>query len=130
MLTRCCLSYDYTYVLYCCVVFATQLVFLQEHPGIWMDVLMFSITSASGQLFIFYTIAEFDSLVSTTVTTTRKFFTIIVSVLYHGNVLTSGQWVAVALVFTSIIWDVVASHSSKKQSKAATGAPETDKKAA
>lgn len=40
----------------------------------------FSLTSALGQNFIFLTIKYFDALVLTTVTTTRKFFTILVSV--------------------------------------------------
>lgn len=39
-----------------------------------------SLTSALGQNFIFLTIQLFDALVLTTVTTTRKFFTILLSV--------------------------------------------------
>lgn len=46
------------------------------------DILLFCLCGAVGQLFIFATIKRFGSLVNTLVTTTRKFF----------NILLSGVW--------------------------------------
>ena len=76
--------------------------YLTAHPHLNAQLLLFSITSALGQLFIFYTVLNFDSLVLTTVTTTRKFFTILVSVVAHGHALSPVQWAAVTMVFGAI----------------------------
>eukprot|EP00741_Cyanophora_paradoxa_P001781 tig00000073_g1726.t1 len=55
--------------------------FVARYPGVLLQVAMFSCCSAVGQSFIFSCIHHFDALVCTTVTTTRKFFTILASVL-------------------------------------------------
>ena len=44
---------------------------------------MFGALSAVGQLMIVFTVFRFDSLVLTTITTTRKFFSIMASVLLY-----------------------------------------------
>lgn len=54
--------------------------FCQAHPATLSSLAWLSLTSALGQNFIFLTIQLFDALVLTTVTTTRKFFTILLSV--------------------------------------------------
>ena len=43
-------------------------------------ILIYSLASAVGQNFIYYTITQFNPLVLTTVTTTRKIFTTLYSV--------------------------------------------------
>ena len=66
------------------------------------DVALFCACGAIGQLFIFYTIARFGSLTNTIITTTRKFFNILLSVLWLGTPLGGVQWAAVALVFSGL----------------------------
>lgn len=85
----------------------------------------FSLTSALGQNFIFLTIKYFDALVLTTVTTTRKFFTILLSVVMYGHQLTQGQWGAVLLVFAGLSGEVYDKYEKKQQQKRA----KADKKA-
>lgn len=51
------------------------------------------------QTFIFMTVVNFGPLTCSIVTTTRKFFTILGSVLLFGNVMSSMQWVGTVLVF-------------------------------
>jgi UDP-galactose transporter B1 len=46
--------------------------FCVDNPVILEKIFKFALVSAVGQSFIFYTIANFDPLVCTTVTTTRK----------------------------------------------------------
>lgn len=69
----------------------------------WKDIqqglVLLNVTAAAGQMFIFVTLTWFTPLVCTTITTTRKFFTILLSVLHFGHVLNWLQWSAVALVF-------------------------------
>lgn len=82
-------------------------------------ILFASLTSAAGQNFIFYTISNFNSLVLATITTTRKFFTILVSVFFFGHVLKQHQWYAVALVFFGLTLELVEKYRHKGKKKAA-----------
>ena len=77
--------------------------FLIKYPEALRDVLYFCMCGAVGQLFIFYTIKTFGSLTNTLVTTTRKFFSILASVVWSGHGLVWEQWVAVGLVFSGLL---------------------------
>ncbi len=46
--------------------------FVTAHPEIFEKIVKFSLCSAFGQAFIFFTISNFGPLTCTTVTTTRK----------------------------------------------------------
>ncbi|KAH7170483.1 UAA transporter [Dactylonectria macrodidyma] len=76
--------------------------FMSRYPAVWKDVLGFAVCGAVGQVFIFYTLATFSSVLLVTVTVTRKMFTMILSVLAFGHRLTQMQWLGVALVFGGI----------------------------
>jgi len=76
--------------------------FTSRYPHVILNVALFSLTSALGQNFIFLTVAQFGPLTCSLVTTTRKFFTILFSVLFFGNALIGRQWVAVLVVFTGL----------------------------
>merc|ERR1712216_362579 len=54
--------------------------FLAKFPEIYGAIVKFALCSAAGQAFIFYTISSFDPLVCTTVTTTRKVFSVLLSI--------------------------------------------------
>merc|ERR1712118_418779 len=69
---------------------------------------------AFGQLFIFLTISTFGSLMSTTITTTWEFCSILLSVVWNGNALTQPQLTAVALVFGGLTLKEVWKATSKK----------------
>ena len=47
--------------------------------------MQFGLCSSVGQMFILYTVRHFPPLVLSTITTTRKFFSILISVLFMGN---------------------------------------------
>jgi UDP-galactose transporter B1 len=64
---------------------------------------LFCVCSALGQIFIFLTVKNYGPLVLTTVTTSRKFFTIMASVVFFDHQLTGQQWFAVGLVFIGIL---------------------------
>lgn len=53
--------------------------------------ILFGICSSVGQMFILYTVRHFPPLVLSTITTTRKFFSILLSVLFMGNEITTYQ---------------------------------------
>jgi UDP-galactose transporter B1 len=74
----------------------------QITPLLWK----FSLCSAIGQSFIFYTVAHFDPLVCSTVTTTRKMFSVLLSILWKGHVLTLQAWTGVMLACLGILSEV------------------------
>ena len=47
--------------------------------------MQFGLCSSVGQMFILYTVRHFPPLVLSTITTTRKFFSILIAVLFMGN---------------------------------------------
>ncbi|KAL0421147.1 UNVERIFIED_CONTAM: UDP-galactose/UDP-glucose transporter 3 [Sesamum latifolium] len=59
-----------------------------------------------GQNFIFLTISRFGSLTNTTITTTRKFVSIVVSSLLSGNPLSEKQWTSVFMVFSGLSYQI------------------------
>lgn len=73
------------------------------------------------QNFIFYAITGPGPLACATITTTRKFFTILLSVLLHpDNSLAPVQWASVGLVFTGLggeIYDKWSKGQSPKYAK-------------
>eukprot|EP00041_Stephanoeca_diplocostata_P013691 m.241956 g.241956 ORF g.241956 m.241956 type:complete len:314 (+) comp19431_c0_seq4:2213-3154(+) len=72
--------------------------FILANEDLLQKILLFSVCSAVGQNFIFMTLDHFNALVLTTVTTTRKFFTVLVSVIYFGHQLNELQYFGIALV--------------------------------
>ena len=70
--------------------------------------LQLNLSASLGQVFIFLTIHHFSPLTCTTVTTTRKFFTILLSVYKFGHVLDVWQWCSVGLVFGGLYLEIVA----------------------
>jgi len=81
--------------------------FCSRHPEVLTAILIYSLASAVGQNFIYYTITQFDPLVLTTVTTTRKIFTTVYSVFRNpANHLAMGQWGGCGLVFVGLLIDI------------------------
>ena len=76
------------------------------------DIVLFCLCGAIGQLVIFQTIRRFGSLVNTLVTTTRKFFNILLSVIWSGNPLLPQQWAAVFMVFGGLLTSSI--HKSRR----------------
>lgn len=88
--------------------------FCTAHPAAAKDLLAFCLCGAVGQLFIFLTIRKFGSLVNTLICTTRKFFNILLSVLWNGNPLLPQQWLAVTLVFIGLLVSSIAKQRRHK----------------
>jgi len=94
-----------------------SIIFCRENPEILWLMLIFTLLSALGQIVILMTVFRFDSLVLTTVTTTRKFFTILFSVLWFGHVLSLTQWICVGLVFLGLGLNTYDKYLEKKKKK-------------
>lgn len=72
-------------------------------------------TGTLGQIFIYLTITKFDCFILTTVTTTRKFFSILVSIILFSHPMTPLHQLGFGFVISAVAWDVY--ESTKKQKK-------------
>ncbi|GAX09701.1 hypothetical protein FisN_19Lh170 [Fistulifera solaris] len=75
--------------------------------SMWYKIAALNMTVAAGQVFIFLTITWYSPVMTTTFTTTRKFFTILLSVWTYGHHFSTWQWLAVALVFTGLYLSIL-----------------------
>lgn len=79
--------------------------FVGRYPYVMVNMLLFSVCSAAGQMFIFKTVTTFGPLTCSIFTTTRKFFTILCSIAWFGHPMSARQWLGTILVFIGLIMD-------------------------
>jgi len=89
--------------------------FCSRHPQVLKYLLAYCACSAFGQHFIFLTVTKFGPLTCSVITTTRKFFTILLSVLLFFNPLSNRQWMGTSLVFTGLSLDAFYGKTEKKK---------------
>lgn len=80
----------------------SALAFMRQFPAVLPDALMFGLCGAMGQVFVFYTLEHFGSMVLVTVTVTRKLFTVLISLFWFNHRLRVVQWMSVSLVFVAL----------------------------
>lgn len=106
------------------------LAFVARHgpEGLLFDMAMFSLVSAVGQNFIFYSVRNFSALATTTITTTRKMFTVLLSIFIYNHAMVPRQWAGMALVFLAIGWEAVAKVNAKRNKEQEAAAKEKEEK--
>jgi len=92
----------------------TFLEFVGRYPYVIYNIISFSVLSAVGQMFIFLIVANFGPLPCSITTTTRKFFTVLGSVILFGNSLSNRQWLGTSLVFIGLALDAFYGKNSPK----------------
>jgi len=92
----------------------TFLAFANRNPFVLVNMIIFSLMSALGQMFIFLTVTTFGPLTCSIVTTTRKLFTILASVIFFQNPLSLRQWTGTGTVFLGLGLDSVYGKAQKK----------------
>lgn len=105
--------------------------FLLANPLVFRYNVITAITSASGQLSIFYTIKEFGPIVFTIIMTTRQMFSICISAFIFGHDISLKAAVGAILVFSVLFYQIrrkykarqVASTSKSKMSPAPAQKP-------
>ena len=91
-------------------------------------ILLLNATAAAGQVFIFLTIHYFSSIMCTTITTTRKFVSILLSVRHFGHVFSPIQWISVVMVFGGLYMEIVAKVGGDGSSNGGREGENDDKK--
>ena len=98
--------------------FTSGFAFCASNPEILSKIVKFSLCSAVGQSFIFYTISNFDPLVLSTVTTTRKIFSVLLSIFLKGHSLSGLGWTGIAMACGGIVSEMQAKASGKTKAHA------------
>mmetsp|Transcript_13823 Transcript_13823/g.38205 ORF Transcript_13823/g.38205 Transcript_13823/m.38205 type:complete len:375 (-) Transcript_13823:138-1262(-) len=80
--------------------------FLSANPQALRYNIITAITSASGQLCIFYTIKEFGPIVFTIIMTTRQMISICISAILFGHVISIKAGVGACLVFGVLFYQI------------------------
>merc|ERR1712224_912508 len=80
--------------------------FIGDNPIAFLDNVTIAITSATGQLFIFYTIKEFGPIVFTVIMTTRQLFSITISCIIFGHVISKKALLGATLAFSVIFYQI------------------------
>jgi adenosine 3'-phospho 5'-phosphosulfate transporter B2 len=92
-----------------------SVIFIMSDSDAFFHMLVLSITSATGQLFIFYTIKEFGPIVFTIIMTTRQIFSLVMSfILFNKDPMHSMGWAGTILVF-GIVFNRIRRSSAEKQ---------------
>lgn len=88
--------------------------FIQRHPEVLYKMALLALTGSLGQFFIFVMVSSFGPLPCSIATTTRKFFTVLFSVIWFQNTLGYKQWIGCALVFIGLFADAIFGKNRKK----------------
>ena len=97
--------------------FAEAAAFAARHPIFIAHVLVLSIASAVGQLFIYYTIAQFGPVTFTIIMTVRQGLAILLScIVYHHSVTVVGI-IGIVVLFAAIFARVYFNYQQKQQKR-------------
>lgn len=75
--------------------------FAQKSPRTVVDLLIFSVLGAVGQIFIYRMVKQFKQHIVPFVITTRKIFTVIISIIVYQHSTTTLQIAGIVMVFIS-----------------------------
>ncbi|CRK92268.1 CLUMA_CG005708, isoform A [Clunio marinus] len=87
--------------------------FITAHPEIIKYLALAIMTGGIGQIFISSMVSHFGPLPLSIVTTTRKFFSVFLSVIIFGNSLSARQWTSAGIIFGALFLDAVFNKKSK-----------------
>lgn len=80
--------------------------FVAKYPDVMYLLAFMAFISGIGQVFIYIMLSHFGALSCSVVTTTRKFFTVLFSVVVYGHLIFYYQWIGVAMVFGGLFADI------------------------
>lgn len=95
--------------------------FLKANPQALTYNIITAITSASGQLCIFYTIKEFGPIVFTIIMTTRQLFSISISAVMFGHSIGYRAMLGAVLVFSVLFYQIRRKYMARRLKRKGSG---------
>jgi adenosine 3'-phospho 5'-phosphosulfate transporter B2 len=96
--------------------------FISANPAALYNNIITAVTSATGQMFIFYTIKNFGPVVFTIMMTTRQMISMVISTILFGHHITPLSYFGAFLVFSAIFYRVYRKQKAKKSAVQKSGA--------
>ncbi|XP_062589021.1 adenosine 3'-phospho 5'-phosphosulfate transporter 1-like [Saccostrea cucullata] len=93
--------------------FFESLAFMTKHPDFIFHAIILSLCSAGGQLFIFYTIAQFGPVTFTIIMTIRQGLAILLSCIIYGHPVTLVGIMGVLIVFLALFLRIYANQRKR-----------------
>jgi adenosine 3'-phospho 5'-phosphosulfate transporter B2 len=93
--------------------------FLRANPVVFQYNIITAITSASGQLCIFYTIKEFGPIVFTIIMATRQLFSICISAIVFGHSISIKAFFGALVVFSVLFYQIRRKYYARMATKRA-----------
>jgi len=91
--------------------------FVHTYPFVLQHMLLFSLSGALGQCFIFKMVTDFGPLTCSIVTTLRKLLSLVFSILIFSHPYTNRHIIGTALVFTALLFDAFESRINTAKTK-------------
>ncbi|XP_061163299.1 adenosine 3'-phospho 5'-phosphosulfate transporter 1-like [Saccostrea echinata] len=93
--------------------FFESVAFMTKHPDFIFHAIILSLCSAGGQLFIFYTIAQFGPVTFTIIMTIRQGLAILLSCIIYGHPVTLVGIMGVLIVFLALFLRIYANQRKR-----------------
>eukprot|EP00388_Colpodella_angusta_P003279 GDKJ01011609.1.p1 GENE.GDKJ01011609.1~~GDKJ01011609.1.p1 ORF type:complete len:341 (+),score=68.27 GDKJ01011609.1:33-1055(+) len=93
--------------------------FMTRYPDVMSKIATFCLCNTLGQVFIYNALTSLGSLYVALITTTRKFFSVLLSIFFYAHTLLPLQWASVVAVFGALLIQTIFSQKAKDKAKAA-----------
>ncbi len=90
--------------------------FVSSHQLVLQDILLMCGLQLFGQNCIYFIVANFKQHIFPLIATTRKLLTVLISIYLYNHTINLYQWLAVFLVFGSMIYEIYEESSEKLSS--------------
>ena len=81
--------------------------FASTYPQFLKDIVMLAVLTSIGQIFVYRMIKQFKQHIVPFVITTRKIFTVVISIVFYSHPTTLMQVIAIVIVFVSASYEYV-----------------------
>jgi len=98
-------------------IFYTSLLFMSQYPVFVRDCLLLSLTSATGQLCIYYTISVFGPVTFIIIMTVRQALAVLLSCIIYQHSLSAIAGLGVFIIFTALFLKIYCGYRMKQLKK-------------
>lgn len=84
-----------------------SLTFCKSHPTVIIDIVLIGLLQVLGQISIYFIVLNFKQHIFPLVSTTRKVFTVLLSIFFFNHKMNNYQWIALILVFGGMGYELI-----------------------